>query len=352
MKSLLCLLVLSAHVVVAYPAIEPDTVIIQIGKNEEIKIISNSENELQSLSKLDLNAIIQDIKQKAKSEDEQNIVIQIEDSTGQKYVLKSDTTSQDSLSLGEQLEILSKKMEVMGDSLEKIFNRRGEKQEEQVHFNKKRNYGTHRTLSLDFGLNNYLSDGKFPDETGALYAVNPFYSWYIAVGGVNKTHITGPLYLDWGANVSWYNFKFQNTRTRIEKGDAELTFFEDHAAIDPIKSKLVVPYLNVSFVPLLNFGNRRRNDFMDYDNNSGFRIGLGGYAGYRLGGKTKYVFKEDGDRERVKNRTNFYVNNWRYGVRLQMGIGGFDFFANYDLNDLFNEGKGPQLNAFSFGLIF
>lgn len=352
MKFLTYLLILFSPMVAAFPSVEPDTVIIRIGENEEIKIISNSENELQTLSELDLNAIIQDIRQKAKSEDEQNLMIEIEDSTGRRYTLKQDTTIQDSLSLTEQLDILSKKMEAFGDSLESVFEKRGEQEDKQVHFNKKKNYGTNRTFSMDFGFNNYLSDGKFPDESGALYAIKPFQSWYIAVGGVNKTHIAGPLYIDWGAQVSWYNFKFENIRTRIEKQNLELHFFEDSLVSDPIKSKLTVPYLNISFVPLLNFGNRRRNDFMDYDNNSGFRIGLGAYTGYRLGGKTKYVFKEDDDRERVKNRSNFYVNNWRYGLRLQVGVGGLDFFANYDLNELFHEGKGPQLNAFSFGLVF
>lgn len=351
MKPLFCILILFAHTVVADATVESDTIIIQIGKNEEIRIITHSEDELQILSALDLNAIIQDIKQKAKNADEPNVIIQIEDSTGQQYILKKDTTKQDSLSLNEQLDILSKKMEAMGDTLERIFKRE-DTEDKPVHFNKKKNYGTTRTFSLDFGLNNYLSNGKFPDESGALYAVRPFYSWYIAVGGINKTHVKGPFYIDWGTNVSWYNFKFENTRTRIGKEDLGLTFFEDTLVSKPIKSKFTVPYLNVSFVPLLNFGNRRRNDFMDYDNNSGFRIGLGAYAGYRLGSKTKYVFKEDDNRERVKNRGNFYVNHWRYGLRLQMGIGGFDFFANYDLNELFNEGKGPQLNAFSFGLIF
>ena len=76
------------------------------------------------------------------------------------------------------------------------------------------------------------------------------------------------------------------------------------------------------------------------------------YAGYRLGSRAKYVFREDDDRERVKDRTNFYVNNWRYGVRFQVGYRGLDLFANYDLNELFVEGRGPELNAFSFGIVF
>jgi hypothetical protein len=34
-----------------------------------------------------------------------------------------------------------------------------------------------------------------------------------------------------------------------------------------------------------------------------------------------------------------------------MSVRSLDVFFNYDLNDLFNEGRGPELNAFSFGII-
>jgi hypothetical protein len=42
----------------------------------------------------------------------------------------------------------------------------------------------------------------------------------------------------------------------------------------------------------------------------------------------------------------------RYGLRGQIGFNDIDLFVNYDMNDLFTEGKGPQLNAFSFGITF
>ena len=76
------------------------------------------------------------------------------------------------------------------------------------------------------------------------------------------------------------------------------------------------------------------------------------YGGYRLASYTKQVF-DDGDRERKQiNHDNFYLNNLRYGVRFQFGVFDTDFFINYDLNDLFREGKGPELNAYSFGIVF
>ena len=75
------------------------------------------------------------------------------------------------------------------------------------------------------------------------------------------------------------------------------------------------------------------------------------YAGYRIASYTKYVTKEDGDKEKDKDKDGFYLNNFRYGVRGQIGFRGIDIFFNYDLNELFADNRGPELNAFSFGVV-
>ena len=48
----------------------------------------------------------------------------------------------------------------------------------------------------------------------------------------------------------------------------------------------------------------------------------------------------------------FYLDSIRYGLRMQIGVRSTDLFINYDMNELFDEGKGPTLNAVSFGVIF
>jgi len=75
-------------------------------------------------------------------------------------------------------------------------------------------------------------------------------------------------------------------------------------------------------------------------------------VGYRIASKTKLVYEENGEREKEKDRDNFYLNNLRYGLRIQIGVRSTDLFVNYDMNELFAKDKGPKLNAVSFGLIF
>jgi hypothetical protein len=334
---------------------QPDTVIIQLSNREEIVIVSSSGNEVQQLSRLDLNKMIQELDVQQSGKDTGTVII-MEDETGTRYTLDDDSNNDDkSSTMEEKIERLERELDRLSESLDESFEKQPQSKEEQVQFNKQKKKGTSSTFVMEFGLNNYLREGgSFPDATNELYAVNPVVSWYVALGSMNSTHIAGPLSLDWGANVSWYNFKFDNVRTRVLKSDAGVVFYEDPTmGFEAIKSKVVVPYVNAILVPMFVLGKRRSGDWspFSYHENDGFRIGLGAYAGYRVGGRSKFVIKDNGNRIREKDRTNFYFNNWRYGARLQLGFKGVDLFANYDLNELFVENRGPRLNAFSFGII-
>jgi hypothetical protein len=83
-----------------------------------------------------------------------------------------------------------------------------------------------------------------------------------------------------------------------------------------------------------------------------FRIGAGQYVGNRIGSYAKQQYQVNGEKEFNRERDPFFLENIRYGVRLQLGIRSTDFFINYDLNELFVENRGPALNAYSFGIIF
>lgn len=332
---------------------QPDTVIIRLSDREEIKIISSSGNEIEQLSNYDLNKVIRELREQKNGSEYSTTVIMMEDESGVRYRLNDETEIEDNSTLERKLERLERELDRLSESLEEEWDE--DREDEKVQFNQRKDKGTSSTFVMEFGLNNYLMNGgEFPDASNELYAVNPLVSWYVALGSMNSTHIAGPLSLDWGANVSWYNFKFDNERTRVLKSDEGVVFYEDPTVdFEAIKSKIVVPYVNVVLVPMFVLGKSRSSDWspFSYHENDGFRIGVGGYAGYRVGGRSKFVLKDDGNRIREKDRTNFYFNNWRYGARLQLGFRGVDLFANYDLNEVFVENRGPRLNAFSFGII-
>lgn len=222
---------------------------------------------------------------------------------------------------------------------------------------------TIHNFNIAMGLNNWLDKGGslngLADDS---YSVKPWGSWYFGLSSVNKTHLKNILFLEWGTDLVWYNWKLEDPSYQVTKATTQVNFAQPANIndIEAIKSKLVASYLNVSLVPLIDFAQGTRkvivNEAGSFKWNRskkiGFRIGVGGYLGYRMYGRSKYVHKEDNKlRNKEKDNGNFYLSNVRYGLRGRVGWRGMDLFVNYDLNQVFTSGKGPELNAFSFGII-
>lgn len=343
--------------------VKEDTVVIEFGERSKMVIYAETQQDLKDLGDYDINAMIGELNSNldsaAASTEE---VVVVTDDTG-KY-LKENTAPE---------EETNAPLTYYGDEGYKAAESTDEGQYEQRYDReeydsryddfdedeyvrvrrKSRNRSTYGTFEMDLGMNNWLESGTFPDNNNAAYAVKPWGSWYVGIGGAYHTPIVGPLKLKWGGNMTWYNWKLENTAVRITKTDTETTFVED-PNIDGEKSKLSATYINASLIPMLEFdakGHSERGWNWSKYRDRGFRIGAGMYAGYRIDSWTKMKYSENGDSEKDKNKGNYYLNNFRYGIRGQIGFRGMDLFFNYDLNSVFAEGRGPELQAISFGFI-
>ncbi len=84
-----------------------------------------------------------------------------------------------------------------------------------------------------------------------------------------------------------------------------------------------------------------------------FNVAIGGRIGVLYDAFTKLKYEEDGELITLKNKRNFGLNQIRYGVYLRFGIGGFNWFVNYNLSETFAPGKGPEgttMNSFTAGI--
>lgn len=203
-----------------------------------------------------------------------------------------------------------------------------------------RNIVSHN-IDINLGINTFLQDGK--TVSGTNYDLRPMGSRYISLGSMFKSRIVGgkvPLYFRYGVEFSWYNFMFEGNNY-ISKGQDQVLFLKHD--LDLKKTKLTTSY--ISLPVMFTLGNKYKNTFT---------LGLGGYVGYRLGSRSKIVSRRDDKLQTDKDKSNFYLNDVRYGVKMELGIGGrhdgVTLFANYDLNELFQSGKAPALQVFSFGV--
>ncbi|XOV94334.1 MAG: hypothetical protein ACFHWX_06440 [Bacteroidota bacterium] len=334
-----------------------DTVVIELTSKSKIVIQTEDREELSKLENYDINKMIKDLNSALGSKKVE--IYEFEDSTGQKYlkdttIVFGDKEVKTSIKIGNmELLIDAEDWDELEDEFddESIETRKYSFEEESID-------RTKNSFNIDLGLTNWMENGSFPDATGQNYTVKPWASWFVGLNSVNKTWIGGPMFIEWGGGINWLNWKMQDTDILVSKDSANITFEPVDPALNTIKSKLSATYLNVNLVPMFDFSQGRRKvkniergsvTFRKYDK-QGIRFGVGMYAGYRLANHSKFVYKDAGGKEKDKEYGNFYLENFRYGLRAQVGYKGMDIFATYDLNNVFAPGKGPELTAFSFGI--
>ena len=333
-----------------------DTVKIPLAKTSQLVFTMRDRSDLEILKHYDFQTLFQDILTKLEKSDapEKNDTAEKNDT-----LPATDTTGTPTAE--ETTESTSNRIEGRSSSIEENRNDDGDRDDDDDDEDwdnwkgHRRRWGrTWQSFNFDLGTNNWLENGSFPDKSNASYAVKPWGSWYIAFNSIQRSRLGRNFFLEWGGGISWYTFKFQDASTRLERNDYGVAFVtDDTPGRSHIKSKLGITFINASLVPVLDFGDHSRKPRIWNNHHSAFRIGLGPYVGYRISSLTKVVYKENGHgREKDKDHGNLYLNNLRYGARLQVGIRSTDFFFNYDMNDVFASGKGPNLNAFSFGVIF
>ncbi len=141
-----------------------------------------------------------------------------------------------------------------------------------------------------------------------------------------------------GLGLEWVNYRFANdVQIRKDGNDIIGSSFNDQT-----KSKLVVNYLNL---PLM----------LEYQTNhhsksNSFHIGAGIQTGLRIGSHTKRVIQDDGNKKKDKAPGDYHINPFKFDAMVRVGWGKLNLHANYSLNTLFKNNRGPELYPFSVGI--
>ncbi len=195
---------------------------------------------------------------------------------------------------------------------------------------------------VDIGLNGYVNSNNSMslDPSMSFMDLNTGRSWNINVNFLQYGFgiVSDKIGLVTGLGAEWNNYHFDNANT-IAKVNGEivpvLLNFPDIQ-----KNRLQTTYLRAPL--LLEFqipaGKRR------------IYISGGPVAGVKLFSNTKVVYKEDGDKQKVKDKDDFNLSPLRYGFTARAGYRGLKLFANYYMTPLFESGKDPVLYPFSVGL--
>lgn len=223
-------------------------------------------------------------------------------------------------------------------------------------FQKENFYNSNKFVRYHFffelGFCNYLENGFFPNDNNKQYAASPLGSATINFGGSLQLRFAKIFSMNLEYGFGWNNYRFQDKATVLTKTD-QLEFsqrvIENSNNFEFKKSRLSVPYLNFSIIPMFYISK------IDYSSTSFkkdfvLRIGIGVFGGYRIGANMKYQFTVDNIKYNYKERKDFYINSYHYGIKAMFGFGKIlDIFASYDLNPLFVKGKAAKLNTICLG---
>jgi len=201
------------------------------------------------------------------------------------------------------------------------------------------------------GLNNLITDGGVSSLEDSDYRTwgSHFYEW----GFTNNTRVfknDNLLHFKYGLSLMYNNLRPTDNRYFVKNGNqTELQEF----GLDLRESRfrnvqLVVPmHLEFDFTPktVSDDGITR------FRTHRSFRLGVGGYGGFNVKSKQILKYKEDDVRVKIKEKGDFNVSDFVYGLSTYVGYKETTLYLKYDLNPLFKNNAIDQ-NNISLGLRF
>lgn len=331
MKKLQLILLLIIGSITVKANSKSDTTIVEFtdkGVKKRVTVYTSSKRDFDLPKTLDLDNVLKSIGVDS-SERQKAIVLAGKDGEKQDTIL---VIARD----GRSIKIVAKapkegmmKRDTLRNDSDDHWSRGEENEREHTYSDKKekpKKSGRFFSRS-DFGIYLGLNNWSKGNTTGS--SLDTWGSRYLALSlQRNATLINGKqgdLAFTYGPEIAWNNFMFENNNV-VEMSGNQVTFKDFGKNLD--KTKLVVPTLN--FPMMLNLGFEEAK----------FKIGLGGYIGYRVGSYRKIKY-EDGKNEKQKG--SYGLNDFRYGLTAELGKRkGLTFFFRYDLSEMF---KSDQVNA-------
>ncbi len=204
-------------------------------------------------------------------------------------------------------------------------------------------------LGFGFGLNALAHAGSAQlagaaTPTTVPAALDNWGSRYAQIGILADTRLlrsprSAP-FVRYGVQFAFNNYMLDGNRQWLnDAGTTRLMDAPDDRQLQ--KSKLTTTAVQVPVQLGMRFHNRKGRETLS--------VTAGGFAGYRLSAHSKVKFDQEGDTKKLKNRGSFNLEDFQYGLLGSISIFGHEFFATYNLNEVFKKDRGPQANVVAFG---
>lgn len=237
------------------------------------------------------------------------------------------------------------------------FNvKEGDKEESErrrkLRWNRKSKYQRSTTTQFIFamGINNVLNDNNLSTLNDSEYQL--WRSRFYELGFSWKTRFTNrpsQFYFKYGISFLWNNLRLEDNRIHVKNGD--VTEIQEFA--DPLSDSRL-RHVQMNFPVHLEWDlskNKRYSSGRVRDRtNKSFRIGVGGFVGFKLGTRQYLEYRDINNVEVEEVQfDNFNMNIFNYGLSTYVGYRDTSFYVKYDLNPLFQD---TETRNISMGIRF
>lgn len=207
---------------------------------------------------------------------------------------------------------------------------------------------TTSSLVVAFGFNNAIIEGEdFSDS--------PYDYWgsrFFEMGWAWKTRLfknSNAVRLKYGFSFVSNGLKPIDNQYFVQDGK-ETRLEEFEYPLD--KAKLNVK--SIMFPVHFEFGPSKKTEYdthFRYSTRKQFKIGIGGYFGFKTTNFQKLKYKVDGDKVKEKLKLSYNTSSLIYGLSGYMAFGSVAVYTKYDLNPIFKDQSYDQ-NNISLGVRF
>lgn len=215
---------------------------------------------------------------------------------------------------------------------------------------KKQERSFRRTTSqfvFAIGVNRLVTDDKINNDDYKWRS--DFYEWGITWNTRIFQH-NNLLHLKYGLSLQYNNLRPENNKIFATTEDGQTVLIDSGRDLDLSRFRyvnLVVPmHLEFDFTKKQVNGDRTY-----FPSHKSVRLGVGGYAGLNVKEKQILRYTEDDHKVKHKEKGDFNVNDFVYGVSAYIGYGEVSFYAKYDLQPVFAN-NAKDSNNLSLGIRF
>ncbi|WP_445711636.1 hypothetical protein [Flavobacterium sp.] len=199
------------------------------------------------------------------------------------------------------------------------------------------------------GLNNLITKGENLENSDYRVWGSHFYEWGMTYNSrILKNN--NLLHAKYGLSVMYNNLRPTDNRYFAKNGNqTELQTGTVNYNESRFRNVYLVAPVHLEF----DFTSKKTNKegetyFRTHDS---FRLGIGGYGGFRVKSKQILKYEIDGNNHKDKQKGDFNVSDFIYGVSAYVGYGQTSLYMKYDINPMFKNNAIDQNNV-SLGIRF